>query len=99
VTEEDDLKILYAEHFVFKAVIFFLHPEISKLYCLYNIDLISLLPISPFQLFISQYSFPRTSKGFFVKMSETERQDSAAISSSAERMVGMDHAEVRYFTR
>ncbi len=44
-------------------------------------------------------SFPRTSKGFFVKMSETERQDSAAISSSAERMVGMDHAEVRYFTR
>jgi hypothetical protein len=29
-------------------------------------------------------------------MSET---DSAAITSSADRMVGMDHAEVRYFTR
>jgi protein arginine N-methyltransferase 1 len=30
-------------------------------------------------------------------MSETD--NSAAITSSADRMVGMDHAEVRYFTR
>lgn len=62
VTEEDDLKILYAEHFVFKAVIFFLHPEISKLYCLYNIDLISLLPTSPFLFLSPNTLFPAPQK-------------------------------------
>ena len=30
---------------------------------------------------------------------QTSVEPAAAITSSADRMVGMDHAEVRYFTR
>jgi hypothetical protein len=32
-------------------------------------------------------------------MSGTEQTADSTMSSSADRMVGMDHAEVRYFTR
>lgn len=81
-------------------------PIFYFLFLFFSFYILGLLDFFYFHSFFSSapsclvFSVPNSPRNLFrsVAMSANQQQV-AQISSSADRMVGMDHAEVRYFTR